>query len=159
MRFALTKAYQAQNETNIIILTRHNVPSLNLKGVQFDQGAYIVQDSPVVDYVLAASGSEVAVALEAAKKLPNTRVVSVPCLNKAVKMRSSEKRALFGANIALVTIEASSDYMWFNLHLEKQKNLHLGAYTFGKSMDGPTLYEKKGFTPKIILNALKRFKQ
>ena len=159
LRFALTKAYQAQNETNIIILTRHNVPSLNLKGVQFDQGAYIVQDSPVVDYVLAASGSEVVVALEAAKKLPNTRVVSVPCLNKAVKMRSSEKRALFGANIALVTIEASSDYMWFNLHLEKQKNLHLGAYTFGKSMDGPTLYEKKGFTPKIILNALKRFKQ
>lgn len=159
LRYAMIESYNSKNDTNILVLTRQNVPSLKIKRKQEDmaKGAYIVKDAKEVDFVIAASGSEVSLALEIASKIPNVRVVSVPCLNKAIKMSSKEKRMIFGANKALITMEASSDFMWFNLHLDKQKNLHLGAYSFGKSMDGVKLYKDKGFNIEVLMNVIKKF--
>lgn len=159
LRESITEAYNSKNKINILILTRQNILSLNIERnkSKISNGAYIVKDAKNVDFVIAASGSEVSLALDVAKKVKNVRVVSVPCLNKAIKMSTKEKCQLFSANKALITIEASSDYSWFALHLEKQKNLHLGAYTFGKSMYGNELYKEKGFKSQLIMDILNKF--
>lgn len=154
LRQVMIQAYQAKHETSILILSRQNLPSLNQTNLNIYKGVNVVKAVENPDFVLAASGSEVALALKVAQQLPNAQVVSVPCLDKAIKMSSKEKRHYFGAKIALITLEASSDYMWFNLHLAKQKNLHLGAYSFGKSMDGTKLYEDKGFSETFIIEKI-----
>lgn len=159
LEFAMIDSYNSNKETSILILTRQNIPSFSAKLTkeQFNNGAYVVKDVDKKDFVIAASGSEVSLALEVANKFSNVKVVSVPCLDKAAKLSSREKRELFGANIALITMEASSDCLWFNLHLDKQKNLHLGAWKFGKSMDGDKLYKDNGFNAKLLESQIRKF--
>lgn len=156
LRISLIEAYSSKKETSIIVLTRQNVPSLNINYShdEIKKGAYVVKDVENPDYVLAASGSELKLALEIAQELNNVKVVSVPCLDKAINMSKAEINKLFSAKKMLVTMEASSDYKWFRLHLNNQKNIHLGAFSFGKSMDGQKLYTKKGFNKETILKMI-----
>ena len=51
---------------------------------------------------------EVQLALEVSKSLRNSRVVSVPCLDKAAELPAKRLENLFGAKKALITIEPSS---------------------------------------------------
>ncbi len=159
LRLSLIESYSSKRESSAIILSRQNLKSLHVKPTldQFKKGAYVVKECKDPDYVLAASGSEVQLALEVAQELKNSKVISVPCLDKAATMSDSEIKKMFGANIALITIEASSDYKWLRLHVagNNQRNIHLGAWSFGKSMDGDALYKEKGFDKNIILKAIK----
>ena len=112
LRTSLIEAYSSKKETSVIVLTRQNVPSLNIN-CSYDEikkGAYVVKDETDPDYVLAASGSELKLALEIAQELNNVKVVSVPCLDKAINMSKAEINKLFSAKKMLVTMEASSDY-------------------------------------------------
>ena len=111
LRISLIEAYSSKKETSIIVLTRQNVPSLNIYSHdEIKKGAYVVKDAENPDYVLAASGSELKLALEIAQELNNVKVVSVPCLDKAINMSKAEINKLFSAKKMLVTMEASSDY-------------------------------------------------
>lgn len=154
MREAMIESFNSKDKTNILILSRQNLKSINISTRNFEKGAYPINDVIGPDYIIAASGSEVELALKVAEILPKTRVVSVPCLQKAVKLNLEDKKALFGAKKALLTLEASADMMWLSLHLTNQKNYHLGAYSFGKSMDGDLLYENKGFNVENIIQKL-----
>lgn len=157
LRYALILAYSSKKESSALILSRQNIPSLNqkIKLADMKKGAYVVLDCKNPDYVIAASGSEVGLALKVAQGLKKTKVVSVPCLDRAVNLDQKELEQLFRAKKAFLTLEASADYKWYKLHLEKQKNLHWGAYQFGKSMDGNKLYQDLGFDPKFIIKMLK----
>ncbi|MGL6125262.1 MAG: transketolase [Metamycoplasmataceae bacterium] len=150
---ALIEAFESKFETNILILSRQNLESFdeNRSIDKIKKGAYSIIDCTNPDYVIAASGSEVSLSKLIAQKLKNTRVVSVPCLDKLSKWSKNDLEELFKANKALVTIEASSDYKWLSIHQKNQKNIHIGAFEFGKSMDGEELYKQKGFDiDKII---------
>lgn len=156
LRHAMIESYSSKTKSSVLVLSRQNIKSLGIKisSKEFDKGAYVVKECKEPDYVLAASGAEVQLALEAANELQNVRVVSVPCLDKAVELSSNELKSMFSAKKALVTIEPSSDYKWFRLHLNGQRNIHLGAFTFGKSMDGDKLYKDKGFNKETILKMI-----
>lgn len=157
LRHTMTLAYNSKEESSAIILSRQNIKSIDVK-VNLDdlkKGAYIVQDCKNPDYVIAASGAEVELAIEVAKELKNVKIVSVPCLDNAINLSQTKLKKLFSAKKAFLTLEASSDYKWFKLHLENQKNLHWGAYKFGKSMDGGKLYQDFGFNKKSIIKLLK----
>lgn len=154
LREALIESYSSKSKTNILILSRQNLKSINLENRHIEKGAYEVNDIKDPDYVIAAAGSEVELALEVSKVLPKTRVISVPCLQKAIKLNKEEKIKLFGAKKALLTLEASADMMWLSLHLTNQKNYHLGANSFGKSMDGDVLYKNKGFNVENIVEKI-----
>lgn len=157
LRLSMIESYKSKDETSILVLSRQNIKSINQKisSNDFAKGAYIIKDAKNPRYVLAASGAEVQLALEVAQELKDARVVSVPCLDKAINMDANELKQLFKAKKALITIEPSSDYKWFRLHLANQTNYHLGAFSFGKSMDGEKLYSNKGFNKETILKMLK----
>lgn len=157
-KVALIEAYNSKRDTNILILTRQNLESFESKRsiVEIKKGAYSLIDCSNPDYVIAASGSEVGLAKKVANAFKNTRVVSVPCLDKLSHWKEKELENLFKANIALITIEASADYKWLTIHQKNQKNLHIGAYGFGKSMDGDILYKQKGFDFENIVEKIKK---
>lgn len=154
---ALIEAFSSKRKTNIIILTRQPIPSLTRtrSSEKINKGIYALNQIINPDYVIAASGSELSLAIEIAERLQSTRVVSVPCLDKINKLSEKEKNDLFSARKVLLTLEASSDYKWLLLNRNNQKNLHVGAFSFGKSMDGELLYRKKGFDVDKIVEHLK----
>ncbi|MGL5205730.1 MAG: transketolase [Metamycoplasmataceae bacterium] len=155
-KYALIEAFESKINTNILILSRQNLKSFdaNRSTKDIKKGAYSLIECKNPDYVIAASGSEVSLANEIAQKLKNTRVVSVPCLDKLLNWSKKDMEALFKAKKALVTIEASSDYKWLSIHQTDQKNLHIGGFEFGKSMDGEELYKQKGFDIKKIIDKI-----
>ena len=158
-KVAITEAFKSTIETNILILSRQNLKSFSLNNrsmEKIEKGAYSLFDCETPDYIIAASGSEVELAVEVAKKLENARVVSVPCLDKLVSWTKIDLDNLFKAKKGLITIEASSDYKWLLLNRNNQKNLHIGAFEFGKSMDGNVLYEQKGFSVEKIIEKIKK---
>ena len=154
---ALIEAFESKRATNILILSRQNLKSFdsNRPIKKIKKGAYALIDCDNPDYIIAASGSEVNLAKEIADNFKNVRVVSVPCLDKLSNWNQADLEKLFKANIALITIEASSDYKWLSIHQKNQKNLHIGAFEFGKSMDGDILYKQKGFDAKKIVEKIK----
>lgn len=160
LRYCFIDSFNSKNETAVIVLSRQNIKSLGniqINEEKMKEGAYIVKDVKNPDYVIAASGSEVQLALSVANELRDEKikVVSVPCLDKVVNLSESELRKLFKANKCLLTIEASSCFKWSQIYLNGQRNVHLGAYTFGSSMDGGELYEEKGFNKEFIIKLLK----
>ncbi len=160
LRYFLGVAFNSSTDSSAIILSRQNIKSLNskMKYSDLEKGIHIVKDFKNPDYIIAASGSEVQLALEVSQYINNIRIISVPCLDLATKMSKKEKNKYFKAKKLFLTIEASADYKWFALHLNSQNNEHIGAYTFGKSMDGEILYNQKGFNKQSILKLLKKYK-
>ncbi len=160
LRYFLGVAFNSSTDSSAIILSRQNIKSLNskMKYSDLEKGIHIVKDCKNPDYIIAASGSEVQLALEISQSINNIRIISVPCLDLATKMSKKEKNKYFKAKKLFLTIEASADYKWFALHLNSQNNEHIGAYTFGKSMDGEILYSQKGFNKQSILKLLKKYK-
>lgn len=160
LRYFLGVAFNSSTDSSAIILSRQNIKSLNskMKYSDLEKGIHIVKDCKNPDYIIAASGSEVQLALEISQSINNIRIISIPCLDLATKMSKKEKNKYFKAKKLFLTIEASADYKWFDLHLNSQNNEHIGAYTFGKSMDGEILYSQKGFNKQSILKLLKKYK-
>ncbi len=160
LRYFLGVAFNSSTDSSAIILSRQNIKSLNskMKYSDLEKGIHIVKDCKNPDYIIAASGSEVQLALEISQSINNIRIISVPCLDLATKMSKKEKNKYFKAKKLFLTIEASADYKWFALHLNSQNNEHIGAYTFGKSIDGEILYSQKGFNKQSILKLLKKYK-
>lgn len=160
LRYFLGVAFNSSTDSSAIILSRQNIKSLNskMKYSDLEKGIHIVKDCKNPDYIIAASGSEVQLALEISQSINNIRIISIPCLDLAIKMSKKEKNKYFKAKKLFLTIEASADYKWFALHLNSQNNEHIGAYTFGKSMDGEILYSQKGFNKQSILKLLKKYK-
>lgn len=105
-------AYSSKTESSALILSRQNMISLGVKTKLEDvqRGAYVVLDYQDPEYVIAASGAEVSLALKVAQKLKKTKVVSVPCLDQVVNLNQKELEQLFRAKKALLTLEASADY-------------------------------------------------
>jgi len=145
-----------------IVLTRQNVPTLDRSvyaGAEgAAQGGYVIHDtaggSPEV--VLIATGSELSIALEGAKKLEaqgrKVRVVSMPCTelfeSQSIEYRES---VLPKALTARVVIEAGSRFGW-----ERYAGADGGFVTvdgFGASAPYEVLYEKYGITPDGVVAA------
>ena len=114
------------------------------------KGAYTVQDSDEAPkVVLAATGSEVRLACDAAQKLRAegvpARVVSVPCLSLLLEQAADYRRSLFPAGVPVVAVEAGRGQ---SLQvLAGTDGLIYGIDSFGKSAPFADLAAHFGFTP------------
>ncbi len=138
-----------------LVLTRQNVPNPNrqelaaAKGLQ--KGGYILWDSSQVrpDVIFIATGSEVHLALAAARKLTGeairVRVVSIPSWDifdaQPVEYRD---RVLPPAVKARVAVEAGAKLGWE--HYVGLEGAIVGMDRFGASAPATVLYEKFGLT-------------
>lgn len=139
-----------------LILSRQNLPAL-ARPAAFTpddvlKGAYVVKECAQPKLVLAATGSEVATAVEAAALLEAegtpTRVVSMPCVELFKKQPDAYKASLFPAGIKTAVIEAGSTLGWKSIL--GADVLAIGIDHYGASAPGELLAEKFGFTGKAV---------
>ncbi len=128
--------------------------------VDVSRGAFVVSDDEDFDIVLIATGSEVNLALEAAKLLREhgvrTRVVSMPSQELFLEQDSAYQESVIPSYATcFVSIEAGSTYGWERFI--GRDGLAIGLDRFGASAPYKVLAEKFGFTPQGVLDAIKEY--
>ena len=141
-----------------LALSRQNLPVFDrtiCKSAEgTSKGAYIILDTPSKpDAIIIATGSEVHLAIEAAKILSDrnilARVVSAPCLEWFEAQDPSYRELVLPADIrARVSVEAGVGSGWHKYVGDSGEIVSIE--NFASSASGPTLFAQFGFTPKNI---------
>jgi transketolase len=142
----------------VLVLTRQGLPVLDLK--QFNvsagvaKGAYLLLDPPKPDLVLAATGSEVHLALEAAQALAKSgtraRVVSMPSWELFAKQTAEYRDSVLPVNIPTLAIEAGATLCWHKW-VGRTGDI-IGLDHFGASAPGEIVMEKLGFNVDNVVH-------
>lgn len=139
-----------------IVLSRQKVPFLGARDAKVSHGAYIVhggESKP--DVILIATGSEVSLALEAAKILEGqgtaTRVVSMPSFELFAQTSEAYRESILPADVrARVSIEAAATFGWHRW--VGDRGIAIGIDHFGMSAPMADIARTLGFTPTDIAN-------
>ncbi|ANE04084.1 transketolase [Corynebacterium crudilactis] len=147
-----------------LALTRQNVPVLEgskekaAEGVR--RGAYVLVEGSKAtpDVILMGSGSEVQLAVNAAKALEAegiaARVVSVPCMDWFQEQDADYIESVLPAAVtARVSVEAGIAMPWYRFLGTQGRAVSLEH--FGASADYQTLFEKFGITTDAVVAAAK----
>ena len=154
-------AIELRTGPSALIFSRQGLPALERNEEQvadIAKGAYIIRDCQnTPDVILIATGSEVALAINAANVLTeqgkNIRVVSMPSTNIFDNQTSEYKESILPSNVTKrVAIEAAHGDFW-----AKYVGLNgkvVGMTTFGESAPGNVLLEHFGFTIDNVVNTV-----
>ncbi|MDO4760384.1 MAG: transketolase [Corynebacterium sp.] len=147
-----------------IALTRQNVPVLEgtkekaVEGVA--RGAYVLVEGSKAtpDVILMGTGSEVQLAVEAAKQLESegiaARVVSVPCLDWFEEQDADYRESVLPAAVsARVSVEAGIAMPWYR-HLGTRGRA-VSLEHFGASAPYQKLFDEFGITAAAVVAAAK----
>jgi len=156
-------ALEHQDGPVALILTRQGLPILDqdkyAKATGLQKGAYVLSEaSKKPDLILIATGSEVALILQAQAKLEeegiSTRVVSMPSWELFEKQSAAYKESVFPkAHKKRLAVEMASPMGWHKYTSDEGDML--GMTTFGESAPAEALYIEFGFT---VDNVVKRAK-
>jgi transketolase len=141
-----------------ICLSRQKLPTLEMTPAQeadCRRGAWVVKDADNPDLVIFATGSEVSLALAAAKDLTQfkTKVVSIPCWELLFKQDKAFKDRMLTPNCKRRTsIEAGSTLGWQKF--TGIDGLTIGLDQFGASAPMEQLAEEYGFTPAKVVKRI-----
>lgn len=146
-----------------LILTRQKIESFerdnDFQPSDVLKGAYVIskESNSKLDLIIAASGSEVPVAADAKKLLPelSVRVISIPSREVFNKQPEVYKEKLFPSNVPVVVIEAATMMGWGDVF--RQRLLAIGMESFGASGPYKTLAEKFGFTGNQVAEKIKKW--
>jgi transketolase len=121
-------------------------------------GAYVIVEPEVGrDVTLIATGSEVSIALEAARLLEkeNVRaaVVSAPCF-ELFRQQSREYRTAVLGRVPRIGVEAAIEGEWARWLGDSGE--FVGMTGFGASAPAETLYREFGITPEAVAGAARR---
>merc|ERR1712003_559608 len=145
-------AVKNRTRPSVLVLSRQGLPNLDgssRNGVM--RGAYTVHDcSGTPDVLLLATGSEVEIAVDAARKLADqgveARVISMPCWELFKEQPESYRTATLPVAIPKVSIEAGSTFGWC-----RYADASVGIDTFGASAPATDLYEKFDITAENVV--------
>jgi transketolase len=147
-------AVQPGTGPSVIVLSRQKLPYLGDRKADVARGAYILEEpAGTPDVILIASGSEVQLAVAAAKLLTakgtKVRVVSMPSFHLFDKQDAAYRESVLPAAIkARVSIEAASTLGWHKY--VGDRGLAYGLDHFGTSAPAPAIEKEYGFTPEHI---------
>ncbi|GKT33805.1 Transketolase family like protein, partial [Aduncisulcus paluster] len=133
----------------------------NLKGAKVtgdvSNGGYLLEKREGADVTLMASGSEVALCLDAAAELEKqdiiVNVVSVPCFDLLCEQDEDYIEEIINMEETFViAVEAATaiEYYKFADHV-------IGMSTFGESGPAGQLFDKFGFTTEKLVANIKEF--
>lgn len=138
-----------------LVLTRQAVPVLEgtagNEGLR--RGAYVLRDpAEPAAVVLIGTGSEVAVACEAAEHLAAggtpARVVSMPCWELFEEQPAEYRAEVLPEGVPRVSVEAASTFGW-----SRWADASVGIDRFGASAPGPVALANLGITPEAVVAA------
>jgi transketolase len=147
-----------------LVLTRQKLPVLNRTTLAsasgLAQGAYILTETGACppQVILIATGSEVALALEAHARLAGdgirSRVVSMPCWELFDAQPQSYRDMVLPPSVRVrVSIEAASPFGWERYM--GPSGAMIGVSDFGASAPGPVVMREFGFTLEHVVETAK----
>ncbi len=152
-------AMTSEKAPSILALSRQNLPAVRTENSAENKsakGAYNLLGPDDADAVIFATGSEVAIAVEAQKELTEkgikTRVVSVPSMELFRKQSEDYQAQIIGKGVARVAIEAGISMSWDKILGRKGK--FVGMHSFGASGPIDALYAHFGITSKAVVEAV-----
>ena len=156
---AFAAALERIDGPTLLALTRQNLPTLNeipaqtrREGVM--KGGYIaVKESAPLTHILIATGSELQLAIAAAKVLgAGARVVSLPCTSRFERQSSEYRESVLPASCRKrVAVEAGVTVLWHKyVGLDGKV---VGIDRFGLSAPAPTVFKELGITVEAVVAA------
>ncbi|MCP5391514.1 MAG: transketolase [Sphingomonadaceae bacterium] len=155
-------ALQTPSTPSVLALSRQNLPQLRGEGDadwaatsnRCAKGAYRIRAASAGrKVVLAATGSEVALAVEVAEALEGkgigADVVSVPCAELFDAQDAAYRSDILPADALKVSIEAGATLGWERY--TGTDGINIGLDRFGASAPAEQLFEKFGFTADAIV--------
>jgi transketolase len=158
--YAWKVALEREGGPVALSLTRQKVPTLDRSELAaasgLERGAYVLWESGEPDLILLATGSEVALALEAGRKLAaengtNVRVVSMPCW-ELFELQTPEYRdeVLPPEVRARLAVEAGVALGWKQWVGDHGDSVSLDR--FGASAPGTEVLERLGYNLENVTN-------
>jgi transketolase len=147
---AAWKAAVDHDGPTALVLSRQGVPVCT-DGSAVERGAGIVHEADGdVRLVVVATGSEVAVAIDAAHQLGGdgiaTRVVSLPSWDRLARQDAGYRAELFPAGVPVLSVEAATTLGW-----ERFADDSIGIDRFGASAPGDVVLDKLGITVNHVV--------
>lgn len=151
-------AMRAHDRPSILCLSRQALPTLRSgenEPNKTAQGAYVlIEPAARRDVTLIATGSEVSLAVIAAKQLSeasiHAAVVSAPCLEIFARQPAEYRRAVLG-HAPRIGIEAGLEGAWPKWLGDN--SAFIGMTGFGASAPADVLYREFGITAEAVVNA------
>jgi transketolase len=159
------KIIMKQQHTPVaLILTRQALPTLDREKYAaasgLARGAYVLADAPngKPDVLLLATGSEVALCVQAYEQLKNdgikARVISMPCWRLFEAEDQAYRESIIPPSVkARVSVEEGSTFGWERYIGEQGESL--GMHFFGASAPLKVLQKKFGFTADHVVQQAK----
>ncbi|WP_168407109.1 transketolase [Acinetobacter indicus] len=141
-----------------LIFSRQNLPFQARTQAQIEnaaKGGYVLaEEKGELKAIIIATGSEVALAMEAHAQLEGVRVVSMPCAEEFMQQDAAYREAVLPSNIrARVAVEAAHvDYWWKFVGLDGRV---IGMTTYGESAPAKDLFQHFGITTEAVVAAVK----
>ncbi len=157
---AFAAALERTDGPTLLALTRQNLPNLNeipadIRRAGVLKGGYIaVQETAPLTTILLAAGSELQLAIAAAKTLgAGVRVVSVPSFERFNRQSAEYRESILPkAMRKRVVIEAGVTGLWHQyVGLDGKV---VGIDRFGISAPGPTVFKELGITAEAVVAAV-----
>jgi len=145
--------------TSCLVLSRQAVVQQNRNASMLDNiknGGYVLYDPINPQAIIIATGSEVELAMQAAKQLAKEfaiRVVSMPNMNIFLKQSADYQESVLPRNIvARVAVEAGNTFIWHKFVGLNGKVV--GVDRFGLSAPGTQVYQDLNITVDAVKQAV-----
>jgi transketolase len=143
-------------------LTRQDVPVIDVSKrdmyASVSKGAYVLEDAANAKVILIATGSEVSVALGAAKLLAadgiGARVVSMPSWRIFDEQAAEYRASVLPAGVPKLSVEAGATLGWWK-YVGLDGDV-VGIDRFGASAPGPIVMKELGFSAENVAARAKK---
>jgi transketolase len=157
---AWTDAVERLDGPTSLILSRQALPPMARSAAQvagIARGGYVLSDCEgAPDCVLIATGSEVSLAMDAAKGLAEqgrrVRVVSMPCTDLFDTQPQQYRDSVLPPGVPAVAIEAGVRDGWWRY--VSSRGAVIGMDSFGASAPASRLFEHFGFTRDNVIRTV-----
>ncbi len=153
--WAWVEALKRNDGPSCLVLTRQGLPVMEkTAGWDFRKGGYVLSEAKgKLQLVLAATGSEVSLAVEAARLLEEqgvgVRVVSIPCAETFYAQDAEYRNSVLPDGTAIMVVEAGVTRGWYSLKPGAKIAVY-GIDRFGMSGPGEQVAARLGLTPEAV---------
>ncbi|NEN74752.1 transketolase [Pelistega sp. NLN82] len=149
-----------QGGPSALLLSRQNLPFIERDTETANnvvKGGYILRDAEGAKAIILATGSEVALALEAQRLLAEegiaVRVVSMPSTNVFDRQSPDYQAAVLPMNLPTVAVEAGCSGAWYKY--TGRQGAVVGIDSYGESAPASVLFKHFGLTPENVVKTVK----
>ncbi len=150
------QALNLKKSPSALLFTRQDLPTLEHEAgfdpAEIEQGGYVLSGRGNSELTIVASGSEVALAVDAGKLLQAkgvaVRVVSMPCMELFNQLPAAKRAEIIPPQSKKVSIEAGSTWGWEKI--VGSDGLLIGKDDYGASAPGEVLADKFGLVPDKV---------